>query len=90
MFSTHFEISFLQQIIGHMRNEELIFDTFIKELFQKYFRGRNVIIKNSDIKFLIKSTITLKGPVYFFEHLLKYCVDKDNGGARTTHQLNQV
>jgi hypothetical protein len=89
-FSNHFEISFLQQIIGHIRNDDLIFEIFIKELLQKYFKGRNVIIKNNDIKFLIKATLNLKGPLYFLEHIFKFCMDKESGGARTTHQLNQV
>jgi len=88
--NNHFENSFLQQLIDLMKNDESIFTLFSDSLFQKFFRGRNIIIKNNDIKYLIKYTINIYGPFYYFEKLGKFLQVKENGGARTTHQLNQA
>ena len=42
------------------------------------------------MKYLIKYTINKFGPFYFFEKLSKFLLSKEKGGARTTHQVNQV
>jgi hypothetical protein len=62
----------------------------IEEIFNKYFRGRNVIIKNQDIRYLLKSTIFTYGPFFYLNLLLKYTAAKENSGARTNHQYKQV
>jgi type IV secretory pathway VirB10-like protein len=42
------------------------------------------------LKYLIKYTINKFGPFYFFEKLSKFLLNKEKGGARTTHQVNQI
>lgn len=62
----------------------------IEDIFSKFFRGRNVIIKNQDIRYLLKSTIFIFGPFFYLNLLLKYTAGKENSGARTNHQYKQV
>jgi hypothetical protein len=59
-------------------------------MFSKYFKGRNIIIKNQDLRFLIKNTINISGVKVYLEKLLKFISNKEQGGARTAHQINQV
>ncbi len=70
-------------------NDEL-FNVFLDLMFLKYFKGRNVIIKNQDLRFLIKNTINISGVKVYLEKLLKFISNKEQGGARTAHQINQV
>jgi hypothetical protein len=42
------------------------------------------------LKFLIKHTLNSCGPFFYFEKLLEYIKNKKEGGARTTHQINQT
>ncbi len=67
-----------------------MFNIFLEIIFVKYFKGRNVIIKNQDLRFLIKNTINNSGVKVYLEKLLKFISNKENGGARTSHQINQV
>jgi hypothetical protein len=85
-----FEHSFLQQIVDKIKAHENIFEIFVRLLFTKFFVGRNVSMKANDIKSLIKYTMNYFGPFYFFDKLSKFLLAKENGGARTTHQINQV
>lgn len=62
----------------------------ISTIFEKFLRGRNVIIKNQDIRYIIKHCIKSKDPVEFIMMLMKYLNFKDNGGARTSFQIKQV
>jgi len=52
-------------------------------------KGRNIILKNQDLKFLIKNSITTQGSFYFMSLLLKYATT-DKTGARTNHQLSNL
>jgi hypothetical protein len=67
-----------------------MFNIFLEVIFVKYFKGRNVIIKNHDLRFLIKNTINISGVKVYLEKLLKFVSNKETGGARTAHQINQV
>ena len=80
----------MQQIIDTIKNEEVMFQNFVETFFSKFFKGRNIILKNQDIRYLIKNTIGCFGVNLYLEKLLKYINSKENGGARTTHQINQV
>lgn len=44
----------------------------------------------NDVKFLIKHTLNSCGPFFYFEKLLNFIKNKNEGGARTTHQINQA
>jgi hypothetical protein len=90
LISLQFENSFLQQVIDKIKNNKIIFDLFTDVLFTKFFRGRNISIKTNDLKHLIKFTINYFGPFYFFNKLSKFLLNKEKGGARTTHQVNQI
>ncbi len=89
-FSQNFENSFLQQIIDIIKNEEKIFNQFVSSLFDKFFRGRNLNITTNDLKFLIKHTLNSCGPFFYFDKFLNFIKNKNEGGARTTHQINQT
>lgn len=39
---------------------------------------------------MIKHTLNSCGPFFFFEKILNYIKNKSEGGARTTHQINQA
>lgn len=49
-----------------------------------------MIIKNSDIRYLIKLIYNSKGPFFFINSILNYANSKDKDGARTSYQLKQV
>lgn len=86
----HFEASFLQQVLDIIKSSEELFNLFVKALFEKYFKGRNTIMKNQDIRYLIKLTFNSKGPFYYMSIIMQYCDLKENGGGRTPHQLKQA
>ena len=90
LFSQNFENSFLQQIIDIIKGEENVFNQFVSCFFDKFLRGRNVTFTTNDVKFLIKHTLTFCGPFFYFEKLLNFIKSKNQGGARTTHQINQT
>jgi len=90
LFSIQFENSFLQQVIDKMKTNQTIFFQFTEILFSKFFKGRNISIKINDLKYMIKYTFSFIGPHFYLEKLINYLVNKDKGGARTTHQVNQV
>ena len=88
--SQNFENSFLQQIIDIIKGEDKIFNQFVSCFFDKFLRGRNVTFTTNDVKFLIKHTLNSCGPFFYFEKLLNFIKTKNEGGARTTHQINQT
>ncbi len=79
----------MQQIIDIIKNENDIFEILVDSLFEKFFKGRNVNFKVNDFKFLIKHTVNFVGAFDYLEKLLKFTLQKDKGGARTLHQINQ-
>jgi len=80
----------LQQIVDKIKTHEKLFEIFTSLLFTKFFIGRNVSMKVNDMKHVIKYTMITSGPFYFYERLIKFLVNRENGGARTTHQITQV
>lgn len=90
MKSTHFEHPFLQQIIDISKNEHKFMTILINILFEKFFIGRNNILKNQDMRYLIKLLLHSKGYYFFIIQLLKYSDLKENGGGRTPHQLKNA
>jgi hypothetical protein len=77
-------------VIEIIKTNDELFNVFLDLMFLKYFKGRNVIIKNQDLRFLIKNTINISGVKVYLEKLLKFISNKEQGGARTAHQINQV
>ena len=57
---------------------------------KKFFAGRDLIIKNQDLKYLIKHSFQYLGLMFFLNKLTKFLLSKENGGSRTTHQIHQV
>ena len=53
-------------------------------------KGRNTIIKNQDLRYLIKYCLFTLGPFFFINMILKYSSTKENGGARTNYQIKQM
>jgi len=90
LMNTHFEQSYLQQIIDVLKSEDQYFIVLLDLIFKKFFLGRNCLFKNNDIRFIIKNTLSIYGPGFYMERLSKYLNTKSNGGARTAFQLNQV
>ena len=90
ILNTHFEHSFLQQIIDIIKSSDELLIIFMLNLMDKFFKGRNCIIKNQDIRFLIKLLFSVKGPFFFFNSIFKYAEPKETGGARTPHQIKQI
>lgn len=88
--NTHFEQSFLQQIIDVLKGESEYFVILLDLIFNKFFLGRNCLFKNSDLRFIIKNTIGIYGAHFYLDKLLMYMNTKSKGGARTSFQLNQV
>jgi hypothetical protein len=89
-FSTHFENTHLQQTIDIAKKDNDIFNEFVGALLSKYFKGRDLIIRNQDIRYLIKNTLSQTGVSYYLTRLLGFMITKESGGARTAHQINQV
>ena len=63
---------------------------FIEKIFEKFLKGRNTIIKNQDLRYLIKYCLFTLGPFFFINILLKYSKTKENGGSRTHYQIKQM
>ena len=80
----------MHQVIDITKTNQTLFNSFIDSLFSKFFRGRNLIIKSNDIKNVFKFTLSSQGINYYLNKLLPYLSNKEEGGARTAHQLNQV
>ena len=90
LLNTHFEISFLQQIVDVLKNDQEYFTILLDMIFQKFFIGRNCLIKNNDLRFILKNTLSIYGPNFYMTKLLKFMNSKSQGGARTSFQLNHV
>merc|ERR1712032_993217 len=90
IMNTHFEQSFLQQIIDLLKIDEKFFNIVIDLIFQKFFLGRNTLIKNNDLRMIIKNTLSQYGPIFWTEKLLKFLNVKSEGGARTAFQISQA
>lgn len=88
--NTHFEQSYLQQIIDVLKSEEEYFVILLDLIFKKFFLGRNCLFKNDDLRFIIKNTLGIYGANFYLEKLSKFLNTKSNGGARTAFQLNQA
>ncbi len=88
--NTHFEQSYLQQIIDVLKSEEDYFLILLDLILKKFFLGRNCLFKNNDIRFVIKNTLSIYGANFYLEKLGKFLNTKSNGGARTAFQLNQA
>jgi hypothetical protein len=67
-----------------------MFNLFVDTLLAKFFKGRDLIIRNNDIRYLIKNTISVTGINYYLTRLISFLASKDQGGARTAHQISQV
>jgi hypothetical protein len=88
--NTHFEQTFLQTIIDLLKGDEKFFNITIDLIFSKFFLGRNTLIKNNDLRMVIKNTLGQYGPIFWTEKLLKFLNVKSEGGARTSFQINQA
>jgi hypothetical protein len=80
----------MHQIVDITKFHPNIFNSFIDTLFTKLFRGRNLIIKSNDIKNLLKLSLSTQGIDYYLTKIAPFLNNKEEGGARTAHQLNQV
>jgi hypothetical protein len=67
-----------------------MFNLFVETLLSKFFKGRDLIIRNNDIRYLVKNTISLTGLNYYLSRLVTFINTKEQGGARTAHQISQV
>ena len=90
IMNTHFEQTFLQTIIDLLKGDEKFFNITIDLIFSKFFLGRNTLIKNNDLRMIIKNTLGHYGPIFWTEKLLKFLNVKSQGGARTSFQMNQA
>ena len=96
LFNIKFDNGYFKQILELISDQKDLFDIFIKELFHKLFRGRNITIKIKEMKYMLKSILInekiSKNFNYFdvMELILNYAKEKQNGGCRTSFQLNQV
>lgn len=90
LMNTHFDQSYLQQIIDVLKTEEEYFVVLLDLILKKFFLGRNCLFKNNDLRFIIKNTLSIYGPNFYLEKLAKFLNTKSNGGSRTAFQLNQA
>ena len=96
LLNIKFDNGYFKQILEIISNEKDLFEIFIKELFNKLFKGRNITIKIKEMKFILKSILIndkiIKEINYFdiMELILNYAKERQNGGCRTSFQLNQV
>ena len=96
LLNIKFDNGYFKQILELISDQKDLFDIFIHELFNKLFKGRNITIKIKEMKFIIKSILIndkiSKNLNYFdvMELILNYAKEKQNGGCRTSFQLNQV
>ena len=91
-----FDNGYFKQTLDLIANDNDLAEIFINELFDKLFKGRNITIKIKEMKYIIKTILTnekiMKNKNYFdiMELMLNYAKEKQNGGCRTSFQLNQV
>ena len=96
LLNIKFDNGYFKQILELISNEKDLFEIFIQELFNKLFKGRNITIKIKEMKFILKSILIndkiIKEINYFdiMELILNYAKERQNGGCRTSFQLNQV
>ena len=96
LLNIKFDNGYFKQILELISDQKYLFDIFIHELFNKLFKGRNITIKIKEMKYIIKSILIndkiSKNLNYFdvMELILNYAKEKQNGGCRTSFQLNQV
>jgi len=96
LLNIKFDNGYFKQILELISNEKDLYEVFIQELFNKLFKGRNITIKIKEMKFILKSILIndkiIKEMNYFdiMELILNYAKEKQNGGCRTSFQLNQV
>ena len=93
-----FDNGYFKQVLDIISQDKNIFEIFLDEFLIKIFKGRNIIIKIKEMKFIIKSIllnekiINNKYITYFdlMEKIINYAKEKNSGGCRTSFQLNQV
>ena len=96
LLNIKFDNGYFKQILELISDQKDLFDIFIHELLNKLFKGRNITIKIKEMKYIIKSILIndkiSKNLNYFdvMELILNYAKEKQNGGCRTSFQLNQV
>ena len=92
LLNIKFDNNYFKQILEVIETNEIILTNFMNELFDKIFKGRNISIKLKEIKFIVKSFILNKKINFMdvLEKLLSYAKKKEEGGCRTTFQLNQI
>ena len=96
LLNIKFDNGYFKQILELISNEKDLYEVFIQELFNKLFKGRNITIKIKEMKYILKSILIndkiIKEMNYFdiMELILNYAKEKQNGGCRTSFQLNQV
>ena len=96
LFNIKFDNGYFKQALEIISTNQEICSIFIKELLDKLFKGRNITIKLKEMKFILKSLLSdekiMKFMKFFdlLELILSYAHEKENGGSRTSFQLNQV
>ena len=96
LFNIKFDNGYFKQALEIISSNQEICSIFIKELLDKLFKGRNITIKLKEMKFILKSLLSdekiMKFMKFFdlLELILSYAHEKENGGSRTSFQLNQV
>ena len=96
LFNIKFDNGYFKQALEIISTNQEICSIFIKELLDKLFKGRNITIKLKEMKFILKSLLSdekISKFMKFFdllELILSYAHEKENGGSRTSFQLNQV
>ncbi len=96
LYNIKFDNGYFKQTLDLIANDKDFSEIFINELFNKLFKGRNITIKIKEMKYILKTISTnekiIKNMNYFdiMELILNYAKEKQNGGCRTSFQLNQV
>ena len=96
LYNIKFDNGYFKQTLDLIANDKDFSEIFINELFNKLFKGRNITIKIKEKKYILKTILTnekiIKNMNYFdiMELILNYAKEKQNGGCRTSFQLNQV
>ena len=96
LYNIKFDNGYFKQTLDLIANDKDFSGIFINELFNKLFKGRNITIKIKEMKYILKTILTnekiIKNMNYFdiMELILNYAKEKQNGGCRTSFQLNQV
>ena len=96
LYNIKFDNGYFKQTLDLIANDKDFSEIFINELFNKLFKGRNITIKIKEMKYILKTILTnekiIKNMNYFdiMELIINYAKEKQNGGCRTSFQLNQV